>query len=91
MQSSGMGLAYDYCGAPWKDGKVGNGGFSIRNTKLSKEQSIKYGPQTANEDKVFVKWCEDDSETSDSHFQKKQCQETIPGRFTIILDTGYVN
>ena len=27
-------LEYDYIGAPWKDNKVGNGGFSLRSKKL---------------------------------------------------------
>lgn len=73
---------YDYCGAPWKhNGKVGNGGFSIRNTKLSKQQSIKYGPQIANEDQVFVKWCEDDPKCNicPNDIGLTFSEETVPG------------
>lgn len=37
-------LDYDYCGAPWprKDIIVGNGGFSLRNTKIMKYLIKKY-------------------------------------------------
>jgi hypothetical protein len=45
-------LKYDYVGAPWKDGKVGNGGLSLR--KKSKMLEIcRRGPLPENEDIYF--------------------------------------
>lgn len=55
---------YDYCGAPWKhqNGRVGNGGFSLRDTAASKRLISENGAeQTENEDMVFSRWCEKDA------------------------------
>ena len=55
-------LQYDYCGAPWGNGKVGgNGGFSIRNPEIAKKHICEHGTSTKNEDAMFSKWCEDDN------------------------------
>ena len=53
-------LDYDYCGAPWTNGKVGNGGFSIRDTATMKRLLEKGGEQLVNEDYVFSAWCQAD-------------------------------
>jgi len=38
-------LDYDYIGAPWKDAKVGNGGFSLRSRKLHDVLAKMYVPE----------------------------------------------
>ena len=60
-------INYDYCGAPWKHQKkrVGNGGFSLRDTAISKrlikENKKRYtGDRHISEDLLFVEWCEKD-------------------------------
>jgi hypothetical protein len=36
-------LEYDYIAAPWSDGKIGGGGFSLRSVKLAHYVSEKFG------------------------------------------------
>lgn len=43
-------LDYDYVGAPWKDGSVGNGGFSLRSRRLVDALQAMDTPQTHPED-----------------------------------------
>lgn len=43
-------LEYDYIGAPWKDGSVGNGGFSLRSRRLADALRIMQTPETHPED-----------------------------------------
>lgn len=43
-------LEYDYIGAPWKDGSVGNGGFSLRSRRLVDALRIMQTPETHPED-----------------------------------------
>jgi hypothetical protein len=47
-------LNYDYIGAVWRDGVVGNGGFSLRSKKLY-EALIELNPETSSDliDKTF--------------------------------------
>ena len=51
-------MPFDYIGAPWRDGRVGNGGFSLR--KKSKMLNIikEYSrPEWENEDEYFSRHC----------------------------------
>ncbi len=43
-------LEYDYIGAPWKDGSVGNGGFSLRSRRLVDALQTTQTPETHPED-----------------------------------------
>lgn len=43
-------LDYDYIGAPWKDGSVGNGGFSLRSRRLVDALRTMDTPETHPED-----------------------------------------
>ena len=43
-------LEYDYIGAPWKDGSVGNGGFSLRSRRLMDALQATPTPETHPED-----------------------------------------
>ncbi|HEY5971619.1 MAG TPA: DUF5672 family protein [Pseudoxanthomonas sp.] len=43
-------LEYDYIGAPWKDGSVGNGGFSLRSRRLVDALQAMQTPETHPED-----------------------------------------
>lgn len=54
---------YDYCGAPWliRNGRVGNGGFSIRNVSKAREH-VKNSSKIIHEDMYFVEKCEGDPE-----------------------------
>ena len=46
-------LKYDYVGAPWKNGMVGNGGLSLRNKHKMIEICENVGNYTENEDNYF--------------------------------------
>jgi len=55
-------LSYDYVGAPWPTGKVGNGGLSLRKKSKMKEivencKNIKEGDTYINEDLIFSTGC----------------------------------
>lgn len=56
-------LSYDYVGAPWSNGTVGNGGLSLRKKSKMKEivekcKNVKDGDNYINEDMVFSKGCD---------------------------------
>jgi len=63
-QGSAVGkfMKYDYCGAPWDwdHGRVGNGGFSLRDTAMARKHIQQGVETTTNEDRVFVNWCTED-------------------------------
>jgi hypothetical protein len=48
-------LEYDYVGAPWKDGTVGNGGFSLRSRRLVDALRAMETPETHPEDDCICK------------------------------------
>ena len=46
-------LQYDYIGAPWPSGEIGNGGFSLRSSKLLQATRAPDVSLTGNEDSVI--------------------------------------
>jgi hypothetical protein len=47
-------LGYDFIGAPWHNGRIGNGGFSLRNVKLMRDICVRHTPgDFENEDEFF--------------------------------------
>jgi hypothetical protein len=54
-------LKYDFIGAPWPNGEIGNGGFSLRSKKLleecailAKENELEYGGDVKNQEDVII-------------------------------------
>lgn len=48
-------LSFDFCGAPWSDGVVGNGGFSLRSRKLLDYTTTLPWCGDMNEDEVICR------------------------------------
>jgi hypothetical protein len=81
-------LATDYIGAPWPDGTVGNGGFSLRSTRLlAALQEDRFPLVTTNEDATI---CGVHRARLESEFAIRFADSELARRFSFEMQTSHV-